>query len=208
MKRSFAISDFFRGIFDGCKRNRTALIAYVLSCLVFLVIGIVVGVGISDKNVYITRNGTAVFLFLRDENSAFVFFIKDFAVYAAYALFSASMFFFRFLPVLSLAPCLYCSYALGMRVTVIIFVFSASALPMLFVLFVPVCIIQICLLCVLSHKCFEFASLNGRCSPSKYDIASYYKSLLPFAVILLLCSIVKIVTAVFFGSALIGVVVQ
>lgn len=204
--RSFAFADFFRDISCGAKRNRVVILLYVLSCVVFLIIGITVGVGIEDKNDYVTRNGAVVFSFLRGDTNAFMYFFKDFVFTMLYALFAASMFFWRFLPILSVAPCLYLSYALGLRVTVIISVYSAASLPMLFVLYVPTCIVQIVVMCIISRKCFEFAAVNNRCKPSKRDIKEYYFSLLPCFITILISSALKAITAVFFGSALIGIV--
>ena len=204
--RSFAVTDFLHGISCDAKRNRVVILLYVLSCVVFLIIGITVGVGIEDKNDYITRNGAVVFSFLRGDTNAFMFFFKDFIFNLLYALFAASMFFWRFLPLLSFAPCLYLSYALGLRVTVIISVYSAASLPMLFVLYVPMCIVQIVFMCVISKKCFEFAAMNNRCKPSKREVKDYYFSLLPCFITILVSSALKAITAVFFGSALIGIV--
>lgn len=188
------------------KRNRVAVLIYALLCLLFLVIGVAIGVNMTDKCGYALKNSATIFVFLRGDRGAFTFFIIDALLSLLYALFAASMFFFKVMPVLSVAPCLYKSYSLGMHVSVIIAVYSASSLPMLFVLYIPACIISIAILCILSRKCFEFSGINGKCSPSKTDIAAYYRSLLPYGFVLIGCSLVITVTVTLFGSALIGVI--
>ncbi len=95
-----------------------------------------------------------------------------------------------------------------MHTCIIIAVFSASSLPMLFVLFVPIGLIEICLLCVMSYRCFVFAAANVRCSPSKIDIKQYYKSALPYVFVIIACALLKALTVSLFGSALIGVIVS
>ena len=206
MRRTFAISDWFFMLSHRFKRNRVAVLIYALLCLLFLVIGIAIGVNISDKAGYALKNGAVIFAFLRGERSAFTYFLIDALLTLLYALFAASMFFFKVMPFLSVAPCLYKAYSLGMQSSIIIIVYSASSLPMLFVLFIPAHVVSIIVLCILSRKCFEFSAINGRCSPSRADIAAYYKSLIPYALIIIACSLVTTVTVTLFGSALIGVI--
>ncbi len=206
MRRSYAISDWFYRLTHSVKRNRSAVVIYALITLLFLIIGIAVGVNIDDKTSYVLHNRSPIFAFLRGDSGVVSMFFVDLVTTAVYCLFTLSMFFKRPLSFLSLAPCMYMAYSLGMRTTVIIAVFSASALPLLFVFYVPVGIIEIIVVCILSYKCLAFAALNGRCSPSKPDIKAYYCSAIPFFFVVAVCTLVNAVTAALFGSALIGVV--
>ena len=206
MKRSFAISDWFYRLSITVRRNRFAVLIYALMCLVFLIIGIAIGINVSDKAEYVLSNSAAIFRFLRGDNGIVSFFFLDLFMTAVYCLFAASMFFYKALAYISLAPCLYKSYVLGMNTSIIIVVYSASSLPMLFVLFVPICIIEIFILCLISARCFKFASLNRGCMPSKIDIAEYYRGLLQYLFIIVILTLIKAVTLVLFGSALIGVI--
>lgn len=205
MKRSYAISDWFYRLSHIIRRNRFALLLYVLICVLFIVVGVAVGANISDKAEFALRNGAGIFVFLRGERGIFAFFFIDVLTTGVYCIFAASMFFVRVASFLSVAPCAYKSYVLGCNVTVIIGVYSVSAIPMLFVAFIPVCIVEIGVLCIISCKCFAFVSLNGRCSPSAIDIKEYYKALLPYLLIVVILILIKAVTLLLFGSALIGV---
>lgn len=207
MKRTYVIVDWFYRLTHVLRRNRSAVLLYSLGCLLFLVVGIAVGVNVSDKAGYAALNGGTVFKYLRGGTGVVGFFFLDLSFTCAYCVFAASMFFFRFLPVFSLAPCLYRSYTLGMQTCVIVFVYTASALPMLFVFFVPVCLIEIGVMAMLSCRCYRFAGINGRCSPSRQDIKEYYGGLFPFLLLIIVCEIIKALSAALFGSALIGVIV-
>lgn len=206
MKRSLAISDFFYRLSHTVRRNRFAVLIYILLCLLFLVVGIAVGANMNDKNAFALRNSAGIFMFLRGDRGIFAFFFIDFFMNGIYCAFAASMFFYKALTYLSLAPCLYRSYVLGMNVSIIIVVYSVSAVPMLFVAFVPVCLAEIVVLCLLSFRCFKFAALNRGCMPSKIDIREYYKGLLQYLFVVLVLCLIKAVTLALFGSALIGVI--
>ena len=67
MKRSFVISDWLYRLSHTIRRNRLAVILYALICLLFLVIGIAVGIGVSDNRVFKFNNGTMIFKFLRGD---------------------------------------------------------------------------------------------------------------------------------------------
>lgn len=205
MRRSFAISDWFYSFSHSVKRNRFTVIVYSLVCLLFLVVGIAVGISVEDKGEFLTRNNSVIFGFLRGDTGIFTFFFIDFAFSAVYCLFAASMFFNRFIVFLSVAPCAYRSYLLGMNASVIIAVFTVSAVPMLFVVYIPACIVEIAIMCLLSQKCFEFNAGAGGCSPSKIDIIQYYKNVLRYIFVLVVVLIVKSITLVLFGSGLVGI---
>ncbi len=205
MRRSYIVSDWFYRVSHVIKRNRAAVVLYALCVLLFLILGIAIGVNVGDKTAYILRNKAPIFVYLRGDIGAVAFFFTDFLMTLVYAVFALSMFFHRVAAFLSLAPCMYKAYSLGMQATVIVTVYSASSMPMLFVFFVPVCIIEIAVICMLSFKCFAFASLNVRCSPSKADVKEHYVTAIPFVLALVFCALIKAVTAVLFGSALIGV---
>lgn len=200
------ISDWFYSLSHTIKRNRVVTLVYALICLLFLVVGIAVGITVSDKTEYVIRNGAIIFKYLRGDIGIVTFFFFDFGLMAVYCLFAASMFFNKALAFLSLAPCAYRSYVLGMNTSIIIVVYSVSSIPMLFVLFVPMCIIEIALLCMLSFRCFKFNSMNGSCSPSKIDVIVYYKGTAQYLFVLAVCMLAKSITVVLFGSALIGIV--
>ena len=63
MKRSLVISDLMYRLVHSVKRNRFWVIVYVLLCLLFLVVGIAVGVNVFDKNEFVLRNGAVIFKF-------------------------------------------------------------------------------------------------------------------------------------------------
>ena len=205
MKRTYVISDFFYRLSHTLKRNKSYVLLYAMVCLLFLVVGVAVGANMSDKTEYVLRNGAPIFKFLRGDNGIVAYFFIDLLLSCVYCLFAASMFFFRALTFVSVVPCAYRSYVLGVNTCIIIVVFSVSALPMLFVTFVPVCIIEIAILCMISFRCFSFSALNRRCTPSGVDIKMYYKGLLSYIFVLVIFSVIKAVTLVLFGSALIGV---
>lgn len=188
------------------KRNKFAVVVYALLCLLFLVVGIAVGAGMSDKVAFIIHNRSGIFRYLTGDRGIFAFFFFDLLLSVIYCLFAASMFFFKALAYLSVAPCIYRSYVLGTNTCIIIAVYSVSALPMLFVLFIPMCLAEILILCILSFGCFGFASLNRYGMPCKYDIKMYYKNIIRYLVAVAVCAIIKAVTLVLFGSALIGVI--
>ncbi len=202
----YAVTDWFGMLGKRIKRNRVAVAVYSLMCLLFLVIGIAVGVNMSDKTSYVLKNSAGIFMFLRGDSSAVGFLFTDLLLTLLYAVFCASMFFVKFLPVLSLAPCLYRAYSIGVQSSVVIAVFSASSLPMLFVLYIPIGVIEVAMLSMISRKCFEFVTDNRGCMPPKSDIVIYYKSYIPFLIIFAVCAVVKTLTVVLFGSALVGVV--
>ncbi|MCH5160516.1 MAG: hypothetical protein J1G04_00645 [Clostridiales bacterium] len=206
MRRSYVISDYFYNLVYKIRRNRVAVIVYALSCAVFLVIGIAVGVKIAEKSDYFLQNRAPIFIYLRGESGGATFFFIDMLLSLLYAVFCAALFFTKATAVLSFAPCLYKSYALGLHVSVIIGVFSVPALPMLFIFFVPITLIQICIYCILSYRCLAFSALCGRCMPSKPDIKVYAKSCIPFLLVVAVGSLLKVIAVAFFGSALIGVV--
>lgn len=206
MRRSFAVSDWFYRFSHSVRRNRFTVILYALICLLFLVVGITVGISVEDKGDFVARNSSVIFGFLRGDTGIFAFFFIDFAFATVYCLFAASMFFTRVTVFLSVAPCMYRSYVLGMNVSVIIAVFSVSALPMLFVLFIPACLIEIAIMCLLSKKCFEFNAGAGGCRPSKIDILQYYKSVLQYIFVLAVVILAKSITLALFGSGLVGIV--
>ena len=68
MKRNhiavYAVSDWFNMLGRRIKRNRVAVILYALSCLLFAVIGIAVGVNMNDKLSYVLKNSAGIFIFL------------------------------------------------------------------------------------------------------------------------------------------------
>ena len=188
------------------KRNKVTVGIYALLAVVFIVIGIVIGVNMEDKTAYALNNGAVIFKFLRGDSGAFAFFFTDFLLNTVYAVFAAIVIYPRFLWVISVAPTLYKSYSLGASVCVIVFVYSASALPMLFVLFVPICLIEIAVFSVLSFRSKCFSLEFGRGAPSKPDVKYYAKKTLPYIAVLAVCSLIKSITTVLFGSALIGIV--
>ncbi|MDE6294052.1 MAG: hypothetical protein K2L88_05470 [Clostridiales bacterium] len=206
MRRTYVISDFFYRLSHTLKRNRFTVLLYSLLCLLFLVVGVAVGANMSDKTEYVLRNGAAIFKFLRGDSGIVAFFFIDFFMGSIYCIFTVSMFINRVTVFISLAPCAYRSYVLGVNTCVIIVVFSVSALPMLFVTFVPVCIIEIVVLCMLSYRCFCFTALNRRCFPAWSDIKCYYKGILSYIFALAIFTLIKAITLILFGSALIGVI--
>ncbi|MCM1367423.1 MAG: hypothetical protein NC184_01235 [Roseburia sp.] len=206
MRRSYIIADWFYRLSHVVRRNRFAVLLYVLCCLLFLVIGVAFGINFADKTAYVERNGAVIFCFLRGDVGIVSFFFIDVSLTLLYCVFGISMFVFRITTVFSLAPCIYRAYAIGMHTCVIISAYSASALPMIFVLFVPIELVVIAIMCMLSHRCFVFASLNGRCMPSRNDVREYYRSALPFAFVIVLLTLVKAFTVALFGSALIGII--
>lgn len=206
MRRIFVISDWFYRLTHSLKRNRTAVLIYALISLLFLIIGIAIGVNIGDKTDYILRNGSPLFRYLRGSSGIAAFFFLELLSTTVYGVFALSLFFKRPLSFLSIAPCMYKSYSLGMHVSVVVAVFSAPSLPMLFVFFVPINIIEIAIMCMLSYKCLAFAALNCGCSPSKPDIKAYYSSAVPYFFAIVICTVIKIMSVALFGSALIGVV--
>ena len=206
MRRIFVISDWFYRLSHSLKRNRTAVLIYALISLLFLIIGIAIGVNIGDKTDYILRNRSPIFAFLRGSSGVAAFFFLEFLSTSVYCVFTITLFFKRPLSFFSIAPCMYKSYTLGIHVSVIVGVFSAPALPMLFVFFVPINIIEIGILCMLSYKCLAFAALNGRCSPSKPDVKAYFASTIPYFIAVGVCTFIKVLTVALFGSSLIGVV--
>ncbi|MDE6029352.1 MAG: hypothetical protein K2F90_03425 [Clostridiales bacterium] len=205
MRRSYVISDWFYRLSHTVRRNRSCVLLYVLLCLLFVVVGVAVGANMSDKTEYVLRNDAPIFKFLRGDSGIVAFFFIDAMLSCVYCVFAASMFYFRALTFISLVPCAYRAYVLGANTCIIIVVFSASALPMLFVAFVPICIIEIVILCMTSFRCFYFSSLNRRCSPSIVDIKLYYKGLLSYLFAMVVFTLIKALTLVLFGSALIGV---
>lgn len=206
MRRAYIVYDWFYRLSHVIRRNRAAVLLYALSALLFTVVGIAVGVNIAEKTDYALRNSAAVFCFLRGDIGIVSFFFIDLALTTLYGLFALSMFFFRAAAILSVAPFMYRAYSLGMHTCIILSVYSASAIPMLFVFFVPVCIVEVIVFCMLSHRCFAFASLNGRCGPSRADIKEHYFCALPFLATIVICALVKAVTVALFGSALVGVI--
>ncbi|MCH5350464.1 MAG: hypothetical protein J1F39_00650 [Clostridiales bacterium] len=206
MRRSYIISDSLYRLTHAFKRNKVTVGIYALFAAVFIVIGIVIGVNMEDKSAYALNNGAVIFKFLRGDTGAFAFFFTDFLLNTVYAAFAAIVIYPRFLWVISVAPMLYKSYSLGASVCVIVFVYSASALPMLFVLFVPMCIIEIAVFSALSFRSKCFSLEFGRGAPCKPDIKYYAKKTLPYIAVLVVCSIIKTVTVVLFGSALIGII--
>ncbi len=206
MRRIYVISDWFYRLVHSVKRNRTALVIYALISLLFLIIGIAVGVNIGNKTEYVLRNRSPLFSFLRGDSGVAAFFFLELLSTAVYCVFSLTLFFKRPLSFLSIAPCMYKSYSLGMQTSVTIAVFSASSLPMLFVFYVPVCIVEISVTCIMSYKCMAFAALNGRCMPSRPDIKEYYFSAWPYFFVIAGCTLLKAMSVALFGSALIGVV--
>lgn len=206
MRRSYVISDLFFRFTHCFKRNVTSVLVYSLFAAVFLVIGIAVGVKIDDKTEYVLRNGAVVFRFLRGDINVVVFFFYDAALSLLYCAFSCSMFFTRALSYLSFAPFMYKSYALGLRVSAIAVVFSGSSVPMLLVFYIPACLVDIAICCMLSFKCRSFRYECGKGMPSKPDIKFYYSSCVPFFIATAACSLIKAFSAALFGSALIGVI--
>lgn len=206
MKRTYALSDWFCRLSHAVRRNRFPVLAYAVLCLLFLTVGIAVGVGLSNKSAFVLRNTAPIFQFLRGDIGIFALFFRDFFPSAVYCVFAASMFFYRALAFISVAPSAYRAYVLGMNVGVIIAVFSVSAIPLLFVAYIPVCLIEIAVLCTLSFKCFVFSSLNCGCFPSKTDVREYYKDVARFIFAIAMLSAVKTVMLSLFGSALIGII--
>lgn len=206
MKRTFVISDWFYKLSHTLRRNRPTVVLYTLVCLLFLVVGIAIGANMSDKTDYVLRNGAGIFMFLRGDRGIFAYFFTDYLLSCVYCIFAASMFFNRVIVFISVVPCAYRAYVLGMNTSIIIAVFSVSSLPMLFVTFVPVCIVEIVILCMVSFRCFGFAALNRRCSAAWVDIKHYYKGLLSYLFVLAIFVLIKSVTLALFGSALIGVI--
>ena len=206
MKRSYVISDWVYRITHSIKRNKTVVVLYALICVLFLVVGIAVGVGVSDKRIFILNNGAPIFKFLRGDIGIFTFFIFDFLLVGIYAVFSASVFFNKPLAFLSLVPCAYRAYVLGLNVSVIVVVYTVSALPMLFVLYIPINIIEIVVVCFASFGCFRFNALNCGCLPSKVDVKQYYITVLQYVIVLAGCVLVKTFTLGLFGSSLVGII--
>lgn len=205
MRRTYVISDFFYRLSHSLKRNKISVLLYSLVCLLFLVVGVAVGAGVSDKAQYVVRNGAPIFKFLRGDSGIVAFFFTDFLLSSVYCIFAASMFINRVIVFISVAPCMYRSYVLGMNTCIIIAVFSVSSLPMLFVAFIPVCIVEIVILCMASYRCFCFTAVNYRCFPSSADIKHYYRGSTSYIMALAILSLIKAVTLALFGSALIGV---
>lgn len=206
MKRSFVISDRFYRISHTLKRNRIAVAIYALCCLLFLVVGIAVGVSVSDKTAYVLNNGALVFKYLRGDSGIFSFIFIDITLSSVYCIFAVSMFFYKPLTFVSVVPAMYRAYVLGMNVSITVAVFSVSALPMLFVVFIPASIIEVIVLCFASARCFRFALQNKWCMPPKPDIKVYYRGLTSYIILFIGCTLAKAVTMVLFGSALIGAV--
>lgn len=206
MRRVFAVSDWYYRISHIIKRNKFAVLLYVLICLLFLVVGIAVGASVSDKSEFIIRNGASLFKFLRGDIGVISYFFREYLLLLVYSAFATSMFFYRALAFVSLAPCVYKSYVLGMNVSIVIVVFSVSSVPLLMVAFVPICIAEVVILCILSFKCFAFAAVNRCGFPSRYDIKYYYKPLVKYIFIIAAAMFVKVITLALFGSALIGIV--
>lgn len=206
MRRTYIISDRLYRLSHSIKRNRGAVTIYALMTLLFLVIGVAIGVTIGDKESYALGNGAPVFRFLRGDSGAVVFFALTALFSLVYGAFAASLFFFKVTSFLSIASCVYAAYSLGVYTCVLIGIYSASALPMLFVLFIPTCIVEIVIFCMLSYRCIAFASINVRCSPSPVDIKCYYKECLPYAAALVMSALVKAFTLALFGSALVGII--
>lgn len=206
MRRSYAISDYVSRLTHSIRRNRLAVLIYVLICALFLVVGIAVGANMTDKTDFVLRNGAGIFKYLRGDIGIVAFFFIDLIMSCVYCIFSASMFFNRIISFLSAVPCAYRAYVLGLNVSVIIVVFSVSSLPMLFVVFVPVCIVEVVILCLISFRCMSFVSLNCGVFPSKIDIKEYYLGLLRYLFAVAVLAIAKAITLVLFGSALIGVI--
>ena len=206
MKRTFAISDWLYRLSHTVKRNRLSVLIYALICLLFLVVGIAVGINIADKTVFVVRNDAGIFRFLCGDIGIVTYFFLDLLITCIYALFAASMFFYKALTFLSLMPCAYRTYVLGMNVSVIIVAFSVSSIPMLFVLYVPISIIEIGVLCMLSFGCFRFNAMNYGVMPSRADLKMYYRCFLQFVFVLAACGLIKAITLALFGSALIGII--
>lgn len=206
MKRSFVISDWFYRFSHSLRRNKFAVLLYALLCLLFTVVGIAVGANISEKTEYVLRNSGAIFKFLRGESGIFAYFFLELLLSAVYCGFASSVFFNRATTFLSLAPSAYRSYVLGMNVSVIIAVFSVSAVPMLLVVYIPACIVDIVVLCMLSYRCFAFATLNRCGMPSKPDLKEYYKCVVSYFFVPAAVLIIKAIALSLFGSALIGIV--
>lgn len=206
MKRTYVISDWFYRLSHTIKRNRPTVVLYTLLCLLFLVVGIAIGANMTDKTDYVLRNGSGIFMFLRGDRGIFAYFFTDYLLTCVYCIFAASMFFNRVIVFISVVPCAYRAYVLGMNTSIIIAVFSVSSLPMLFVTFVPVCIVEIVILSMISFRCFGFSALNRRCSAAWVDIKCYYKGLLSYLFVLIIFVLIKSVTLALFGSALIGVI--
>ena len=160
----------------------------------------------ADKTEYALRNKGTIFVFLRGDCGIVVLLFLNLLMIELYALSSSSMFFTRVTVFLSVAPAVYKAYTLGLHTSVLLVVFSASAIPMLFVFFVPISILETIILCVLSKKCFMFTALNGRCRPSWADVKQYYFSCLPWFLALVVCVLIKTVFVGMFGSALLGII--
>lgn len=205
MKRSLIISDWFYRAAHTVKRNRFYVIVYVLLCLLFLVVGIAVGVNVGDKTAYVLGNGAPIYKYLRGDGGIFSYFFIELLFSAIYCAIASSVFFFKPLALLSVVPCGYRTYVLGMNVSIIVSVYSVSALPMLFVLYVPLGIVEAAVMCVLSFRCFAFVDLNGGCLPSKADLKTYYLVTAQYFIIVAGCITVKSLTVVLFGSALVGI---
>lgn len=206
MRRLYVISDQFSRFAHILKRNRGTVLLYALLCTTFLVIGIAVGINIADKTEYALQNKGVIFLYLRGGCGIITFFFINVSITALYAAFCSTMFFTRVTVYLSVTPAVYKSYTIGLSTSVILVVFSASAIPMLFIFFVPISILETLILCVLSKKCFLFNALNGRCFPSKADLKQYYASNIGWYFALLVCIFVKTIFLGMFGSALIGII--
>ncbi|MBD5132307.1 MAG: hypothetical protein HDT28_06970 [Clostridiales bacterium] len=206
MKRTYVITDWVYRLGHSIRRNKIVVALYALICVLFLVVGIAVGVGVNDKHTFILNNGAPIFKFLRGGIGIFTFFIFDFVLISVYTVFAASVFFYKPLAFLSLVPCAYRAYVLGLNVSIIVVVFTVSALPMLFVLYVPICLIEIVVVCFASFGCFKFNALNCGCMPSRVDVKQYYVGVLQYIIILAACVLVKTITLGLFGSSLVGII--
>lgn len=206
MRRIYRISDYFYKLTYRLKRNRTAVVIYGLLCIVFLVIGIAVGVRVADKPDYILRNSAAILKFLRGDMGIIAFLFADYTVILIYGFFAASMFIIKPICFLSVAPAMYKAYMLGMQICVLVGVYTASAVPMLMVLYVPVCLAEIIVLCYVSARCFAFTSGCRHGAPAKIDIKLYYITFVPIVIVFGCLAIVKTLTLGLFGSALIGII--
>lgn len=206
MRRSYIFYDFFYRLTRSVRRNRLIVLLYALICVLFAVVGVAVGVGLPDKTEFVLKNGASIFKYLRGESGVVACFFGDLLLTSVYCLFTASMFIFRTTAFLSIVPCIYQSYVIGMNVCNIITVFSVSALPMLSVVFVPACILEVIILCILSFGCFTFAAQNCGSLPTRADLKEYYKNVLRYIFVTAAILLVKAATLALFGAALIGVV--
>lgn len=206
MRRSFVISDFFNRLLHVVKRNRVPVLLYGLAIVAFVAIGVAVGVRIEDKIEYIGCNNNVIFAFLRGDSGVIGFFFADLFITIVYVAFAGIMIFHRIATLLSVMPCLYLSYELGVQTCVILSVYSVSAMPMLLVFYLPICLVEICITCYASCRAFFQYSLCGGIIPSKYDVQIYIKSTFPILVIIVICAVVKALTIMMFGTGLIGII--